>query len=1262
MNRKILFLAVASLFAETALAQVLPTGATLTRGAGSVDTSGSTMTVSQTSQRAILDFATYSIGAGGAVVYNLPNASSVSVSRVASNGGRSLIDGSITSNGHVMLLNPNGVLFGSTAVVNVGSLTASTGRINDDSFMASNTAPIAITGATAASIENRGSITVAETGLAALVAPSVINSGTITATKGRIVLASAEEATLSLDGNNLYEIAVMKGFAGGTVTNTGTLAATGTGGTIALSALDVANALSGVINLNGVQQATRIEVNGGVVALMSELSAATVVGASTVVNVQKTLTGGGRIQDGINIAASGGTVNIGAGTYAENVTIGKALTVGGAGKGSTIIDPASGDGIVVGGNIGGTASVIIRDLTVQGGGNGIRVADDANLGTITLDGVVVRDNSLNGFISSNGGSNPSTVTTINILDSVFAGNGVAGGSADINLFRFNGDALIRNVDVLGTRGPNLSVASDYGLQLRGQGEVSNMTAAGHVTLDNVRIAGNYRRAQLGIQRYSDASGVSMSGVVLGGALSANVGDGTVSVGSSSAGFGRFFSSDMSGALALADTRFARTAGDAPGVLDISIGGGTSGLRVDAVDAAFDGIARTHTASGADNFDIEDRVAHALDNAGIGGLVIWQTGNLYVTQASGSIQRGIDAACTCTTVHVSAGTFAEQLTINKSLTLVGAGADQTVIMPTSLTADASAMKSILTVGGGAATSVDVSGFTFKGPVPELNAGIFVRDGAYAYIHANKLVDMRESAVLSGNQRGVGIFVGRALLATSGRADIENNVITGYQKGGIVIDGPGSQATVIGNLVTGEGPTSVIAQNGIQISRGASATVSGNTISGNNYTPASDEAVGILIFTPGANLSQGSITIGPNNVSGNEVGVWTNDPRTLSSISLSGVSGNGRDGEADFGGGFAGQGALLEYPAWAASNVANVSATTFGGRQSGDLVLVGGTLRVAGWSGFAAIQPAVDAITAGGSVNVGAGTYAESVILSAPRNLFFSNVTLESLTLNAGAAGSGISGSVTASGPGGFLFNAPVRLLGPTSLTASAGNIAFNDDLQGSYDLTLRASGDISLVSGGGQANPIGSLTISANNFTLSGALWVSGYDIDALGAVALSGHTLNSVGGAPGTIDAGGDVTGHATSDGPVSVGSGGSVVLEIAASAPVVIQSQGPASVSGSAPSLVIDAPSGSASGSFGQVTNAGGGLIDVNGRPQPNVSVAENTANNNRVVPAGITTGADDLSEDARRDKLRRRRQLKDAAEVLRNGEALEIDLSPSN
>lgn len=93
----------------------------------------------------------------------------------------------------------------------------------------------------------------------------------------------------------------------------------------------------------------------------------------------------------------------------------------------------------------------------------------------------------------------------------------------------------------------------------------------------------------------------------------------------------------------------------------------------------------------------------------------------------------------------------------------------------------------------------------------------------------------NAPFDGTQHGVGIY-----FTNGGTGLIDGNKVWAYQKGGIVVNGVNSmsgaatRATVSNNTVSGLGPVVFIAQNGIQVSRGAIAAVRGNTISGNFYT--------------------------------------------------------------------------------------------------------------------------------------------------------------------------------------------------------------------------------------------------------------------------------------------------------------------------------------------------------------------------------------------------------------------------------------------
>jgi parallel beta-helix repeat protein len=143
--------------------------------------------------------------------------------------------------------------------------------------------------------------------------------------------------------------------------------------------------------------------------------------------------------------------------------------------------------------------------------------------------------------------------------------------------------------------------------------------------------------------------------------------------------------------------------------------------------------------------------------------------------------------------------------------------------------------------------------------------------------------------------------------TGTAVIEDNEISGYQKNGITVRGNGSAADIIGNQITGAGPTSVIAQNGIQISNGASATLINNLVTGNDYTGATWTSTGILLYS-----AADGVELDGNTVSGNQLNVYVYDSDNLQ------VTGNTLSDATDWGG-------LLLY----SSNNAFVDGNLFSG---------------------------------------------------------------------------------------------------------------------------------------------------------------------------------------------------------------------------------------------------------------------------------------------------------------------------------------------
>ncbi len=234
------------------------------------------------------------------------------------------------------------------------------------------------------------------------------------------------------------------------------------------------------------------------------------------------------------------------------------------------------------------------------------------------------------------------------------------------------------------------------------------------------------------------------------------------------------------------------------------------------------------------------------------------GHVFGQDAFATIQQAVTGTDSGGTVHVAAGTYSEQLDITKDIILTGAGAGQSIVQaPSSLPASSEVSSAIVLVHG-TGVEAEITGFTITGPGPSgcgsIRAGLYVYDSAYANIHHNNIEDIRDNIEpLSGCQNGVAISVGRQFWATTGTATINENVIVDYQKGAIVVDNTGSNAVITNNTITGEGTISITAQNGIQISRGATATLSGNTISGNSFHSEGSTwdwgASGILLYEAG-----------------------------------------------------------------------------------------------------------------------------------------------------------------------------------------------------------------------------------------------------------------------------------------------------------------------------------------------------------------------------------------------------------------------------
>ncbi|HEY8101490.1 MAG TPA: filamentous hemagglutinin N-terminal domain-containing protein [Burkholderiaceae bacterium] len=177
---------------NTAPAWSNPSGAQIVNGQVSITNSGNVMTITN-SPGAIINWQNFSNNAGEITRFMQQNANSSVLNRVVGQDPSQIL-GTLQSNGKVFLINPNGIVFGAGAQVNVNGLVASTLNLSNENFLAGKLNFNA--GTSAGSISNQGSITTPNGGQVYLIAPHIENSGIITSPKGDVILAAGNSVQL----------------------------------------------------------------------------------------------------------------------------------------------------------------------------------------------------------------------------------------------------------------------------------------------------------------------------------------------------------------------------------------------------------------------------------------------------------------------------------------------------------------------------------------------------------------------------------------------------------------------------------------------------------------------------------------------------------------------------------------------------------------------------------------------------------------------------------------------------------------------------------------------------------------------------------------------------------------------------------------------------------------------------------------------------------------------------------------------------------
>jgi len=260
----------------------------------------------------------------------------------------------------------------------------------------------------------------------------------------------------------------------------------------------------------------------------------------------------------------------------------------------------------------------------------------------------------------------------------------------------------------------------------------------------------------------------------------------------------------------------------------------------------------------------------------------------------TIQSAVNAARPGDLVYVAKGVYQEQIVFpsaKSNVRLLDAGGALIAALPG--VGDGSG--AIVHVNG--AQGVTISGFTITGGVgtPNLQFGVLVDHGGSATISYNHIFNIQTSP-LGTNQGAAAIQIGESSTGTPGVGNVFGNRIENYQKGGIVVIAAGSNADVTANTVRGIGPTTVIAQNGIQVSDGATGRVRYNTVSGNQFVSTTTEGVGILVFnTANVRVEFNTVTTSDEGILVDEstgviVQYNTSNKNTLNGIGVLGGSGN------------------------------------------------------------------------------------------------------------------------------------------------------------------------------------------------------------------------------------------------------------------------------------------------------------------------------------------------------------------------------------
>lgn len=387
-----------------------PLGPDIKAGNVSVEGVGTaTVDVNQSSTKAIIDWRSFNIDPSESTTFHQPSTDAVILNRVTGGEGPSQILGTLRADGQVFLVNPDGILFRRDATVDVGALVATTHDLFDGDFL-SGSYEFGLSGNPKASVVNLGTITVKDSGFAALVAPGVRNAGTITARLGKVSLASSSSFSLDLYGDSLVTLGLSDDLADqvidlstgkplrALVDNDGSILAGG--GLVQLTAAATRRIIDSVVNTTGTIEADTVGMKNGRIVLSAATARSKPAGSpAQTVSVSGTLSASGK-----SSGETGGTVEI----TGEELALAEATidAFGWKGGGSVLVGgDTSGGGTLARATTTSIDAASLIDASAMSDGNGGKVVVWSD-GDTTFDGAIIArggaDSGDGGFAETSG--------------------------------------------------------------------------------------------------------------------------------------------------------------------------------------------------------------------------------------------------------------------------------------------------------------------------------------------------------------------------------------------------------------------------------------------------------------------------------------------------------------------------------------------------------------------------------------------------------------------------------------------------------------------------------------------------------------------------------------------------------------------------------------------------------------------------------------------------------------------------------------------